>query len=70
MPGLRIRWTKDEDFYVENLFLCECYNATEVSACVCGLGGWVCGHARLCVCARVIPRRACLCRLSHTCMRA
>lgn len=30
VPGLRVRWTKDDDFYVENLFLCECGRPEEV----------------------------------------
>ena len=30
VPGLRVRWTKDEDFYVENLFMSECYSPEEV----------------------------------------
>lgn len=29
-PGLRVRWTKDDDFYVENLFMCECAGPEEV----------------------------------------
>ncbi len=29
-PGLRVRWTKDDDFYVENLFMCECSSPEEV----------------------------------------
>ena len=30
VPGLRVRWTKDDDFYVENLFLCEINTPEEV----------------------------------------
>jgi hypothetical protein len=30
VPGLRVRWTKDDDFYVENLFMSEVYTPDEV----------------------------------------
>ena len=29
-PGLKMRWSKHEDFYVENLYVHACYNAQEV----------------------------------------
>ncbi|OMJ88197.1 hypothetical protein SteCoe_9931 [Stentor coeruleus] len=29
-PGLKMRWSKHDEFYVENLYVNACYNATEV----------------------------------------
>lgn len=29
-PGLKMRWSKHDEFYVENLYVHPCYNATEV----------------------------------------
>jgi hypothetical protein len=30
VPGLRVRWAKTDDFYVENVFICECNTPDEV----------------------------------------
>ena len=31
IPGLRLRWNKNEQFSVENLFVCECKNSEELT---------------------------------------
>lgn len=38
VPGLRVRWTKDDDFYVENLFMSEVYTPEEVKLSLVSVG--------------------------------